>query len=151
MNDLILHLQEAMGPDRYLDALIYLATDDRAEGIRDWHPRHDFRDTDHTFSFVVDDAYPEEDDIQLEGVLPYTASIDAALTLVPEGMEWSVSNRGQIGAKHLSFVGVYGEPMVGSECDTNATTPAIALCIAALKARDALKRATDVRKTIETS
>jgi hypothetical protein len=67
--------------------------------------------------------------------LGVTRSIDAALTLAPEGMEWHVSNRGQIGADHLCFAGLYGAPFVGSECDTNAKTPALALCIASLKAR----------------
>ena len=65
----------------------------------------------------------------------YTTSLDAALTLVPEGMEWHVSNRGQIGAHRLCFASIYGPPMVGSECDANAATPALALCVASLKAR----------------
>jgi hypothetical protein len=64
---------------------------------------------------------------------PFTHSIDAALTLVPEGSRWLVGagapysspwanvRMGNIGPFHIA-----------------AATPAIALCIAALKARQAL-------------
>ena len=67
----------------------------------------------------------------------YTTSIDAALTLVPEGMEWALSNHGQTGAEQLCWAGVFGSPFIGSECDSHAATPVLALCIAALRAREA--------------
>ncbi len=68
----------------------------------------------------------------------YTISLDAAIALVPEGMRWCISDVGQIGAEHLAFAGVFGS-QVGSECDSNAPTPALALCLAALRARQAMK------------
>ena len=63
----------------------------------------------------------------------YTTSIDAALTLVPEG--WVVSHA-YWGRDKSAFcltkeVGIY------TEGQHAAATPALALCIAALKAREA--------------
>jgi len=68
------------------------------------------------------------------GVAPrFTESIDAALSLVPEGKEWSLDNiegyRAYIMWEHMS-----GEFIMRSG---KGATPAIALCIAALKARPA--------------
>ena len=61
-------------------------------------------------------------------LLNYTASLDAALMLVPEGMMWDVESR------NAAFVGFASAPVrqfvIGS-------TPALALCIAALEARGA--------------
>jgi hypothetical protein len=60
----------------------------------------------------------------------YTASLDAALTLVPEGWEWTV--RGRPHGDGLASIGRAWE----SGSDTViAATPALALCIAALRAR----------------
>lgn len=62
----------------------------------------------------------------------FTASIDTALTLVPEGLRGSVSFGAEICSAQLSdqitgmHVGAY---------QTCAATPALALCAAALKAR----------------
>ena len=59
--------------------------------------------------------------------LHYTASLDAAMTLVPEGCDkWAVSGR------NAATVGKDRQPIRWSY----AATPAIALCIAALKARN---------------
>jgi hypothetical protein len=58
-------------------------------------------------------------------VLCYTASIDAALTLVPAEMDWCIS---------IIEPGPYA--VVGNNNPAYmAHTPALALCIAALKAR----------------
>lgn len=70
----------------------------------------------------------------------YTASVDAALTLVPEGWHWSAGNRTHdstgetIGEPygHISPNGLHDSTKVFTE---RAPTPAIALTIAALKAR----------------
>ena len=64
----------------------------------------------------------------------YTTSMDAALTLVPEGHTYSFIHR----------IGEYPEASVAAQPDAGfwsavvatAATPALALCIAALKARD---------------
>ena len=66
------------------------------------------------------------------GVLPldlpkFTASIDAAVSLVPNGWEWCVYGAG--GSDVWLPEGLRAQQM------TYAATPAIALCIAALKAR----------------
>lgn len=80
---------------------------------------------------------------------PYTTSIDAALTLVPEGCAWVVNwpaykledHIGGMGKfKYQSgktFAGVRASfsSHLGSDYEAYGATPALALCIAALKAR----------------
>jgi hypothetical protein len=63
----------------------------------------------------------------------YTASIDAALTLVPQGWEWSYDS-----ASFDAFVGDYSGSFLveaDKECHGANKNPAIAICIAALRAR----------------
>ena len=76
---------------------------------------------------VARDTYP-----------PYTASIDAALTLVPdEWASWWALGRGLVSA-YYAHLRRY--PDSGAEYQTiegNGATPALALCIAAIKAREA--------------
>lgn len=62
----------------------------------------------------------------------YTASIDAALTLVPPGYEWS-RHRGANGQMTMQLDGGFSGGV-----QAQAATPALALCIAALKARAAM-------------
>lgn len=57
----------------------------------------------------------------------YTTSVDAALTLVPEGRLWSIGSRVKVGG----FVAVLDQD---SKSHTGATPP-LALCIATLRAR----------------
>lgn len=59
--------------------------------------------------------------------LPYTASIDAAMTLVPEGFDWII-------ARANGGLTIHAE--VGSREQVFGETPALALCAAALRARD---------------
>ncbi len=62
----------------------------------------------------------------------YTASLDAAMTLVPEGCDVSVNNSG--GRAKMCWADVH--PILRSpKIRAIAATPAIALCIAALRAR----------------
>ncbi len=65
-------------------------------------------------------------------VRPYTTSLDAAMTLVPEGLCWEVEAGPKIGA--VACVGTRYGPMEGT-----GTTPALTLCIAALRARQAME------------
>lgn len=58
----------------------------------------------------------------------YTASIDAAIGLVPEGWGWTLQSDG--GPGPMAFV-------KGCERYQVGFTPAIAICIAALKAKEA--------------
>jgi len=116
--DLLTRLEKATGPDRELDEAL-------AE-IAEWDP----------------DEHHGED-------LPhYTASIDAALTLVPEGWQWQISTRApephagrayvHNGELQMTGAGMARNPAYRA-AETTAPTPAIALCIAALRARIAEK------------
>lgn len=58
----------------------------------------------------------------------YTASLDAALTLVPHGKEWEMYG----GVQPVALIYYAGSRYV----DGRAATPALALCIAALRARE---------------
>lgn len=109
MDDLIARLEKATGPDRDLDHAIDTAL------LGEW-----------TY-------YAPE----------YTASIDAALTLVPNGYRWLVRKHdgsktwaGGKGAK--SFANVYADEHESPMYEAWTQTPALALCIAALKARQAM-------------
>lgn len=77
---------------------------------------------------------------QNERYRPYTTSIDAALTLVPdEWTAWEVASRGGK-RKFRAEVSRLRDPSdYGSEEGEygHASTPALAICIAALKARNA--------------
>ena len=113
MKDLIEKLAQAEGPSRKLDAEISRAL---AGGPADhWYQ-------DHRGVYVTDNCAP-----------CYTASIDAALTLVPEGVEVSIeryTDKGIRAQRDLASAWVFGAPRA------YASTPAIALCIAALSAKE---------------
>lgn len=66
----------------------------------------------------------------------YTASIDAAMTLVPEGLPWSLNYPANDDGSR-SCHGIPTKP-TADVCGIlgHAATPAIALCLAALKARN---------------
>lgn len=90
--------------------------------------------------YSIDDKYAE----YAATALPYTTSLDAALQLVPEWWEWQVSNRAPkshagrayIHNKESHFVGMGASPNPAlKQFEVTAATPALALCIAALKAR----------------
>ena len=103
MTDLIARLEAAEIGSRELDAAIYDAIDSPAIKIKT----------------TLDYDFPA-----------YTTSLDAALTLVPEGLAWGVADR-KDKSKPLAICGHADNPMT----ETYAATPALALCIAALKAR----------------
>ena len=67
-------------------------------------------------------------------ILHYTTSLDAAMTLVPEGLLWAVE-RNPVSVQWWGSVYDAMEDLTNSV----AATPALALCIAALKAREASK------------
>jgi hypothetical protein len=66
----------------------------------------------------------------VQGFTPasYTASIDSALTLVPEGWEWVIDSGG-----HVELT---KSRLRGPHVDGNAATPALAICAAALRTRE---------------
>lgn len=76
----------------------------------------------------------------------YTSSIDAAVTLIPDGWRWQVSNRAphpHTGRAYLSngeLINIGGGLTPNPKyrgAEVTAATPAIAICIAALQAREA--------------
>ena len=110
MQDLIERLEKAMGPDRRLDTDIC----DLVFGKQPWYSS------------------------SLEWCRLYhaqpTASIDAARTLVPKGMVWGITSevRAIVDRPHD-----YWEDNFATSLHEKGSTPAIALCIAALKVRQA--------------
>lgn len=64
----------------------------------------------------------------------YTEHLDAARSLVPEGWDWSVDGFGK-SARGRGYL--YSPYPDCEEVEAEAATPAIALCIAALRAREA--------------
>lgn len=112
MSDLITRLEAAEGPDRELDAEIFLQIDPDATDNGDGTFDSPYFDQSH--------HHPRK----------YTASIDAALTLVPEGWIW------QLSPTYAEVFELVDSTGFGGFC-ADAPTPANALCIAALKAREA--------------
>jgi len=99
-DELIGRLEKADGPDRELDEALH-----EAFGL--------------TFVMEYYTEYATEQTRNLSYVPAYTASIDAALTLVPEG---------------CGFVVMGKAAKIGRKIAT-AATPALAICIAALRAK----------------
>lgn len=124
IQDLIDRLVNAKGPDRELDIAICQQVDSNGYRIED--------DGTILVSGDVGDG-PGWFNIGYE-VPGYTASVDAALTLVPPAHDWSLHvNNGE------AIVGCMPESEDGCDvADSTGATPAIALCIAALKARAVL-------------
>lgn len=116
-------LRAATGPDAALDLAIA-----KAVGAK-WH----------AWVVVATGRFAEYRRTPPRSALAYTASLDAALTLVPEGHwvemqivpEWKPSAR--------------CSPTGSSRRNELGATPAIALCIAALLARQAAEAASDDR------
>lgn len=122
VDDLIERLKKAMGPDRVLDCDI-------------WMSRH--MEVEAEFWKTVVAA-----NIEGRGDIPrYTGGIDAALTLVPEGAVWHVMtdygdlNRAKVGPPNNPSASIYRDESRFLFVQADGETPAIALCIAALKSR----------------
>jgi hypothetical protein len=114
MDDLITRLMAAMGPDRALDAEI--ARDVMGMKIHDWPNWVEGKSCMHDFS-------------ALHPTPAYTASIDAAVTLISDDDPWSIG---------WETSNPHGMAWVGAEGRTfTAATPALSVVIAALRARGA--------------
>jgi hypothetical protein len=123
------------GAERELDATIYLtAFGDRPYGVITGN-KHQVVGVGTLSGYV--EAYRDvltADDALHDDVVPrYTASLDAAMTLIPAGLTWEVSTD-----YVPALAGIYsgtddddGLPAYQGE----AATPALALCAAALRAR----------------
>lgn len=76
-----------------------------------------------------------------EWVAPaYTTSLDAAVTLVPEGFVWAADNLSGPRAHVLGGENDAGDVPEGSSDTLGTKTVALALCAAALRARAALSK-----------
>jgi hypothetical protein len=142
---IIAELSEVTGPSREMDAQIALAngyecprTGNTLAQIMSWAPSNTIQEI-ARWSELPTTAF----------VLPrYTASLDAAMTLVPD--RWEVESIGQVygGSDRGKWTcGLYTRnPGLGPQSSTNdpsassgrVATAALALCIAALRVRSAL-------------
>ena len=124
MTDLIARIESADGPDRELDAEIFIAA---------CHPTWRIQTECKLFPEQVQTGRIQKPDgCGWRNAPAYTASIDAALTLAPEG--WHMSVHTTVGALLQGSAAVRdrdGGPSFASA----ASTPALALAAAALKAR----------------
>jgi hypothetical protein len=73
--------------------------------------------------------------LRLTPIPRYTSSIDAALSLVPDGLRWRVA---MVPVHTFASASISDGSILSpntQEWEAHHTTPAIAICIAALKAR----------------
>jgi hypothetical protein len=110
MDDLAERVEAAMGPDRELDFAIYqMLNPPKAANAEPIKPKHRY-------------LYVE----------PYTASLDAAMTLVPEGASIDL----RTGQTFSGAIAMMHPTRMRPTITCRAATPALALCAAALRARD---------------
>lgn len=125
MNDLIEQLQSADGPNRGFDAALakhwgHTVCSDQGR----WR--------------VYGGAVSRTNKRKLPA---YTSDLNAALTLLPDGWEWTAGVfRGEDdnGPPFFADCGNFEEPNGNEDCtyfEARGQTPAIAICIAALKAK----------------
>lgn len=132
--DIILKLEKAKGPSRALDRAI-------ADLVFDleWRPYGPRARKLWGFPRGAEFAKFHSE----ESVPRYTSYIDEALWLVPEGLEWQVHSNAEDSPGNEHFIGPFAlcedithEARIG--WGGGGAAPAIALCIAALKARASL-------------
>lgn len=126
--------EAATGPDRELDCLTHCA-------VNGWEVRYEglniFADMGPTMSRILvgwlDPGKVQRNFSMTSNSMarPYTASLDAALTLVPT--DWHVDLRG-VNRSWGAFLNATADGQFG-EASATAATPALALCAAALRAR----------------
>jgi hypothetical protein len=137
MQQLIDRLGKLSGPDRETDARIWAEVDGRdvvgPVNSGNWANTYfgKSRSRPHDECFLFQPAEPNRASQAAEHIRRYTGSIDAALTLVPDGEPWTLT-----GSKR----GAYSSE-VGEDWQYAGANPAIALCIAALKSRQSSRAA----------
>lgn len=79
---------------------------------------------------------PADKDGYVQPLRAFTASIDAAVTLVPEGWGWAVTNigGGDYEKRDFSVSSAALCDKDGNRINADASTPALALCAASLRA-----------------
>lgn len=123
--ELAARCEAATGPDRELDCRISLELSGIAYGDSDVSEMLRYRDEPTGYG-----RYRPAD----EHVAEYTASLDAAMTLAPEGWIVSLSIFTEEGAEAL-LQDDRINPVRLSNQEGSASIPALALCAAALRAR----------------
>jgi hypothetical protein len=139
LDDLIIKLETASEGSRRLDGEIAICLEliprfDRSKYIDGTQFRFTAGDDG---AIAVDKLLPDGRRYPEYGCLApaHTTSLDAALTLVPEGFPYEIKARNVEGVMEYRAQLNYTKP-------SYAATPALALCIAALKARAAIAKAT---------
>lgn len=133
MADLLERLEKATGPDTALDAAIVAELHDSI--VKPYPPTDDFGPK-NRWQFWSRDGKHFLSNESKWPVLPYTASFDAALTLIPKNWSgWMVADT------NMSEAWNHAEARVSLNSCNNllvarGATPVIALCIAILKARE---------------
>lgn len=139
LTDIIARLEKCTGPDRELDKAVFEAAC-LEELFAQYKAQSWFCSIDcNSFGFNTGGEPP----VIWCGALPrYTASIEAALTLVPEGYAWqlrrNVSADGDMiycNAQVWQFSNPRDEETAIYWSNSHESAPAIALCIAIFKAR----------------
>ena len=127
--------EKANGPDRELDCGIAVGLHGghirwrQAVGTMESYPVRDYTSSAHVQGYGCDH------------ISAYTASLDAAMSLVPEGLRFYVDNGTVDSTSHAcAFAGRDGGVTGGCKI---AATPALALCAAALRARAATMGGSD--------
>lgn len=137
IKSLIERIEKSDGADRSIDVLIgatvrWLPPDGQA-WLRDW--RGDFGPMPRMTGRIA--AFHDNGDPAVHWEAPnFSASLDAAATLVPDGWYWTLGGNVHHGhwIASVNTLNSEGEPWcVG--CSNACATPALALCAAALKAK----------------
>ena len=128
---LALRCEQATGPDRELDAAIWLLCVPGATRMQ-WSYVHIATER----TCEIDETRDASGKLII--VPTYSASLDAALTLVPDGHASAVGTMAFKDSDKLPWA-TYWTPQ-GWPYSTEAATPALALCAAALRARAQMER-----------
>lgn len=132
LDELIARLEAASEGSRELDALIHAAVVNPPVMVDGGSWKGDVPAAYEPMSVVIG-RLPGKDLAELTGCPRYTTSLDAAMGLVPEGMEYEISTLYNI-ARAAVGLNVNDGPWRG-ESALPENMP-LALCIAALKARN---------------
>jgi hypothetical protein len=125
--------EQAAGPDRELDAIIsatldgYTAIEERHGG---WIVATGKGVMERSLGLIDPGKHSRNFTPQHHDTPAYAASLDAAMTLVPEGMLWTVEQWANGATASVARTRPYE-----SGKRYHAATPALALCAAALRAR----------------
>ena len=127
IDELIERLEKAAGSDRELDLDILNATLNGDAPDWKWHDR--WRET------VTQEIYePGASGNPVCSLDAFTSSIDAAMALVPEGFDYGLTHRKATNPTMKANAQCWTKAPASTVWG-DAVTPAIALCIAALRAR----------------